>query len=133
MDVRAGADAVWRQIVDSEAQPQWLGGFRFDTPWEVGGAFGLVGLLNGVEHRETGTLLVLEPARRLRYEHWSALWRVPDRPENRAVFTLTLAPTPDGCVVALHHELPAVEALPQHAAFFWRGALFQLGRLAEGA
>lgn len=132
MDVRADAEAVWRRIVDAEAQPAWLGGFRFATSWEVGGAFGLVGTLNGEEHRETGTLLAFEPARRLRYDHWSALWSVPDHPENRAVLTLSLAPRPEGCVVSIHHVLPAVEALPQHAAFFWRGALYQLGRLAEG-
>ncbi|MFN7145457.1 MAG: SRPBCC domain-containing protein [Myxococcota bacterium] len=130
--VRAAADEVWRVLVDPEQQPRWLGGFRFATTWEVGGAFALGGVLNAAEYREPGTLLALEPPRLLRYDHWSALWGVPDGPGNRAVLTLTVAPTAEGCTVALHHVLPDVKALPQHAGFFWRGALHQLRRLAEG-
>lgn len=131
VEVRATADAVWHTMVDPEVGPRWLGGFRFESSWEVGGPFGLVGTLDGHNYREAGTLLTLEPGRLLRYAHWSELWRIPDIPSNRAVMTLTLAGEGDATRILLRHELPAGEALAQHSNFFWRGALEQLRRLCE--
>ena len=132
VEAHAHADAVWRVMVDPELGPSWLGGFRFESTWEVGGPFALVGTLNGHAYREAGALLSVEPGRLLRFAHWSRLWRIPDIPHNRAVMTLTLIPDGDHTRVDLRHELPAGEALAQHSNFFWRGALEQLRRVCEG-
>lgn len=132
VEVRAHADAVWRVMVDPELGPRWLGGFRFESDWAVGGPFALVGTLNGHLYRDSGTLLGVESGRLLRFAHWSKLWRIPDIPGNRAVMTLALITEGDHTRVDLRHELPAAEALAQHSNFFWRGALEQLRRLCEG-
>jgi uncharacterized protein YndB with AHSA1/START domain len=134
--------AVWQAVMDPAVQPRWLGGFRFDTDWTVGGRFALRGTLQGRPYEETGRLLVLVPGRELAFSHWSRLWRVPDVPANQAILTLSIAaapaarrgpppPRPDGAVVALHHELPKVVALAQHSRFFWSVALDQLRRAVE--
>lgn len=131
VEVRARADAIWRVMVDPELGPRWLGGFRFESTWEVGGPFALVGTLNGRAYSEAGTLLRVEPGHVLRFAHWSKLWRIPDIPSNQAVMTLALTTEGDHTRVDLRHELPAAEALAQHSNFFWRGALEQLRRLCE--
>lgn len=128
----APAAEIWRRIVVPELSRVWLGGFAFESSWRVGEALALAGVLSGRAYRETGTLLALEEGRLLSYSHWSALWRVPHTPQNRAVLTLTLTPAARGVTVQLHHALPAVEALSQHSHFFWRGALDQLRRIVEG-
>ena len=129
--MRAAAPEIWRRIVTRELSQEWLGGFAFESSWRVGEPISLGGVLNGKPYRETGTLLAFEADHLLRYTHWSALWRVADTPQHRAVLSLTLTPTEGGTTVLLLHELPAVEALPQHSNFFWRGALDQLRRIVE--
>lgn len=67
---------VWALMLDPEGE--WMGGFRFASSWTVGGALAVRGTLNGEPYEESGTPLALEPGVRLRYDHWSRLWRVPD-------------------------------------------------------
>lgn len=124
--IPAPAAAVWAALLDPATAPRWLGPFRFVTDGRVGGPFAVVGTLNGHDYAETGTLLAFEAGHLLRYDHWSPLWRVPDRPEHRAVLTLRLEPEEGGTRLHLRHALPAVEALAEHASFFWRGALESL-------
>ncbi len=130
--VSAPCARVWEAIVDPDITPQWMGGFRFLSTWEVGGPFTVSGTLNGREHREEGTLLAFQPGELLRYHHWSRLWRVPDLPTNRAVLEIRLRPIEGVTELLFKHQLPIVEALAQHSRFFWGVSLGVLRELVEG-
>jgi uncharacterized protein YndB with AHSA1/START domain len=130
--IAAPAAAVWPAIVDPEVSRRWLGGFRLVSTWEPGARVSLSGTLNGHPHEEAGEVLVFEPGRRLRYSHWSRLWRVPDLPENRAVLTIELEPEGEGTRVWIRQALPDVVAIAPHADFFWRVGLGILRKLVEG-
>lgn len=120
---------VWRAFTTPALTEQWMGGFRMVSSWKVGEPFSIVGRLNNHDHAETGTLLAVEPPTLLRYEHWSRLWRVPDRPEHRAVMTVRIAVDGDVTRVSLRHELPAVTAIVPHSRFFWTVSLEMLRKL----
>jgi uncharacterized protein YndB with AHSA1/START domain len=124
----ASAAEVWRAIVDPGLAPQWMG-LRMVCSWQVGSAITLTDTPLGPDYTERGTLLAFEPGKLLRYTHWSALWRVPDAPGNHAVMTMRVEADGDATRLSLAHELPDVEALAEHAAFFWRGGLYQLEQL----
>lgn len=123
---------VWRALTDPERMEPWLGDFRMLSTWEAGGPIELRGRLEQAPHAETGTLLEIEPQRLLRFEHWSALWRVPDAPDKRAVMSIRLEPVGDATRVWLRHELPAVEAIVPHSRFFWSVSLERLRRWLGG-
>lgn len=127
--ISASPAAVWHAI--TELGPSWLGGFRFETDWQVGGSFSICGKLQNKTYRETGQLLMLDPPGVVQYSHWSRLWRLPNLPENHAILTLRLEPENAETRVLLHHELPEVQALAEHSQFFWQGALWRLKRLVE--
>jgi uncharacterized protein YndB with AHSA1/START domain len=129
--IPAAPAAVWRALTDPALTGRWMGGFRMLSSWQPGAPFTIVGSLNGRDYAETGTVLAADPPRLLRYDQWSRLWRVPDRPENRAVMTITLTPDDDATHLALVHELPAVEAIVPHSRFFWTVSLGQLRALFE--
>lgn len=124
----APAAEVWRAIVEPELAPRWMG-MRITCTWEVGSAITITDTPLGPRYRERGTLLAFEPGTLLRFDHFSELWRVPDAPENRAVMTMRVEPDGDASRLSLRHELPAVEAIAEHSAFFWRGGLYQLHQL----
>ena len=130
--VSAPPGEVWQAILDPDLEMRWMGGFRLVSDWEVGGAIGVRGTLQGRTYQERGTVLALDPGALLRYDHWSQLWRVPDLPATRAVLELRLEPVPTGTEVRFRHELPAVEALAEHSRFFWRVSLNQLKKVVEG-
>jgi len=131
--IRAAPADVWRAFVEPELEKQWMG-MRLVCRWEVGGPITLTETPLGPKYVERGTLLAFEPGKLLRYDHWSKLWRVPDTPANRAVVTLRIDPDADGggSTVTFHHDLPAVEALAEHADFFWRVGLGLLKKVLEG-
>lgn len=130
-DIAAPPAEVWRALTDPAVTERWMGGFRMLSTWQPGAPFTIAGRLNNRDYAETGTILAADPPRLLRYDQWSRLWRVPDRPENRAVMTLTLTPDGDATRLALVHELPAVEAIVPHSRFFWTVSLGQLRKLFE--
>src|SRR5262252_8107996 len=96
---------------------------RIASNWQVGGAITLCETPSGPDYKEHGTLLVFEPGRLLRFNHWSPLWRLPEVAGNRAVVTLQIEPDDNGTRVSFTHELPQVEALAEHSNFFWRVGL----------
>lgn len=129
-ELAASPAEVWQALTEPARTERWMGGFRMESSWQPGAPFSIVGRLNSHTYRETGTIVAAEPPSLLRYEQWSRLWRVPDRPENRAVMTIRIEP--DGerrCVLFLKHELPGVEAIVPHSRFFWTVALAQLQKL----
>lgn len=127
----APPDEVWRVLLDPERAPGWLGGFRLEVEPVVGGRFALVGSLGEGAYAERGEVLAFDPARLLRFSHWSALWRVPDVAESRAVMTWSLEPAaaPGGTTLSIVHELPDVEAIAEHSDFFWRVGLARLAAM----
>jgi uncharacterized protein YndB with AHSA1/START domain len=130
IEVAAAPAEVWQALTDPARNERWMGGFRMESSWRPGAPFMISGRLNGHDYRETGTIVAAEPPTLLRYDHWSRLWRVPDRPENRAVMTIRIDPDSEhSCVIFLKHELPAVEAIVPHSRFFWTVALAQLQKL----
>lgn len=125
--IPASVADTWRVLVDPDLAPEWLGGFRWVTTWEVGSPFAIEGTLDGEPYREVGTVVAFEAGRTLAYEHWSPLWRAP--PEVRARLNFSLEADGDGTRLTLRQDLPEVEALAEHSRFFWRVGLVQLRRL----
>ena len=123
---------LWPLLTTRHHSARWLAPFHLESTWTPGGPFAIVGELAGKPYAETGELLALEAGRRLQFSHWSPLWRVPDVPAWRAVMTWELVDDGDGgCTFGLTHELPDVEAIAEHARFFWQGALWRLAALVE--
>jgi uncharacterized protein YndB with AHSA1/START domain len=128
--IMAAPADVWRAIVDPDLARHWMG-MRITSSWEVGTTVTLSETPLGTDYIECGTVLAFEPGRLLRFAHWSALWRVPDLPGNRAVVMLKVEPDGEGARVFFSHDLPEVEALAEHSDFFWRVGLAQLKELME--
>lgn len=78
-----------------------------------------------------GTVLACEPERLLRYNHWSALSRLPDSEDTRTVITITLQPNGDDTDLEVCRDNLASDAAFGHARIFWRNALHDVKRIAE--
>jgi uncharacterized protein YndB with AHSA1/START domain len=131
--IRAKPPGVWHAIVDPASLLRWMGGARVEATWEPGTGITFTGTLHGHPYRDRGTVLACVPEQVLRYDHWSALSHLPDSSETRTVITFTLTPEGEETNLEVTHDNLRGKAASGHARFFWRNALPDIKKIAEGA
>ncbi|TDP72427.1 SRPBCC family protein [Roseateles toxinivorans] len=88
----AKAADVWTALTTPATLKQFFFGADIVTDWAVGSPIRMRGEFKGKPYEDRGDILAFEPARRLRFSHWSALSGTPDTPENHHVISFDLAP-----------------------------------------
>lgn len=129
--IRAKPRAVWATLIDPVKTARWMGGAGVESTWQPGSAISFTGTLHGRPYQDRGIVLACEPERLLRYNHWSALSRLPDSEDTRTVITITLQPNGDDTDLEVCHDNLASDAAFGHARFFWRNALQDVKGIAE--
>lgn len=130
--IQAPVKDVWRVLVEPEQIARWMGGARVESTWEIGSEITFSGKLLGKPYRDHGTVREIESQRLLRYDHWSRLSRLPDAPGNRSVITLRLDSEAGGTRLSVRHEYSVGAGASEHSNYFWRMALEDIKRLADG-
>lgn len=88
--IRAPADTVWRAITTPELIERWFFGVRTETDWTPGSPIVHRGEWQGKPYEDKGSIVAVEPPRRLVHTHWSPLSGLPDEPELYQKVTWTL-------------------------------------------
>jgi len=116
-----------------EARPDQAVHVRDDAEpdFEEGGAITWKGEWKGKAYEDKGTILKVEPRRRLQYSHCSPLSGVPDTPGNRHTVTIALPAARGQTRVDLSQDNNASEESREHSEKNWRGVLEGLKRLLE--
>jgi uncharacterized protein YndB with AHSA1/START domain len=89
--INASAEAVWQALTDPELVKQYLHGTNMETDWNVGGPITWKGEWKGQSYEDKGTVLEVEPNKRLKNTHWSPMGGTEDKPENYHTVTYELA------------------------------------------
>lgn len=132
--VAAAPDAVWAALTDPARMPEWMAdasmGLSVETDWTVGGPIRMTGRLHG-SFTNTGTVLVFDPPRSLRYTHLSSVSRLADLPEHHAVIDIAVDGRGDATVVTVTVTNSHTAAIRHHLDFYWGVALESLRRYVE--
>jgi uncharacterized protein YndB with AHSA1/START domain len=132
--IQAKPHVVWSTLLDRDKLSRWMGGVQVDSTWEPGSAITFTGTLNKRPYQDRGTVLVCEPERVLRYNHWSSWSRRPDSEETRSVITLRLTPAGDTeTVLEIQRDNLTSDETFGHSKFFWRNALNDVKDIAESS
>jgi uncharacterized protein YndB with AHSA1/START domain len=129
--IRAKPSVVWATLIDPVKIARWMGGAHVESTWRPGAAICFKGTLHGRPYQDRGTVLACEPERLLRYNHWSALSRLPDSEHTLTVITLRLQRDSDETDLEVRRDNLASYSAVGHARFFWNNALHDLKRVAE--
>jgi uncharacterized protein YndB with AHSA1/START domain len=80
--IDAPAEKVWQAVTTPDLIKRWFFGVDTETDWKAGSPIIHRGEYQGKPYEDKGTILEIEPRRRLVHTHWSPASGVPDSPEN---------------------------------------------------
>lgn len=133
--IAAPPQEVWDALVAPDAQ--YMFGSDIVTDWTAGSPILFRGRWEGKPFEDTGTILAVDPPRRLRYSHYSPLSGAPDVPESyhRLTFTLdavpAVPPVPAGTRLSLTQDNNETPQAAEHASGMWRDMLDTLRESIE--
>ena len=130
-DVNAPKSRVWDALVDPAAIKQYMFGTNVSSEWKEGSPITWKGEWEGKAYEDKGTILEIQPGRRLRYSHFSPLMGKPDKPENYHNVTIDLSDSGDRTHVTLAQDNNADEKAKAHSEKNWTMMLDGLKKYLE--
>lgn len=123
---------VWSVLTDPEAIREFMFGTEVSTDWTVGGPITWRGRWEGREYQDKGTILELEPGRRLVHTHLSGLSAQDDRPENYHTLVWTLDEAEAGKTrLTLTQDKNATVEEAEHSQVMWESLVKSVKEIAE--
>jgi len=90
--IEAPPAKVWRALTDPDQVREYMHGTNLATDWVVGDPITWSGEWKGKPYMDKGTVLEVDPERRLAYTHWSPMGGSADQPENYHTVSIDLSP-----------------------------------------
>ena len=129
--IDAPIEEVWDALTTPDQIRRWFFGVQTESDWTVGSELVHRGEYQGEGYEDKGTIVAIEPPRRLVHTHWSPMSGVPDEPSNYQEVTWSLADRNGGTELTVGEtNLPSDEAKATSEQG-WDAALGELKRLLE--
>jgi uncharacterized protein YndB with AHSA1/START domain len=130
--ISAPASKVWEALTDPTMVKQYMHGTDMSVDWKPGGAITWRGEWKGQAYEDKGTVLEVEPQKRLSCTHWSPMGGSEDRPENYHTVTYELSEEAGRTTLRLTQDNnPTQDDADKMAANNWGPVLEALKKVAE--
>ncbi len=119
--IRFSADKsrVWDTLVNPDIIKEYLFGTEVISDWKVGSEMIFRGEWNGIEFRDKGNILAIEPEKLLKYNYWSIFSGLDDKKENYSVITYQLDEDNGQTILKLTQEGFKNVYAKQHSEMSW--------------
>jgi len=129
---KATPEKVWSALTDPLQVKQWLFGTDMSvTEWAVGGKITYKGEWEGKQYEDKGTILEIEPGKKLVSTYWSGLSGKADVPENYQKVSYELIPEGEGTKLVITQEGNETEESAKHSEGNWKMVLDGLKKVVE--
>lgn len=129
--VKAPASKVWDALTKPELIKAYFFGTDTVTDWKKGSPIFFRGTWEGKAYEDKGTILDVEPMKKIRYNYWSSFSGMEDIPENYANVTYALNPAADGTVLTVTQDGIVSKESLEHSEANWGMILEGLKKLVE--
>ena len=130
--IEAGADKVWESLTDPRMIKKYFFGTQTTTDWRIGHPIKFKGSWKGKSYEDKGTILDYEGRKKIRYNYWSSMSGMEDRPENYVIVTYELEPVnAEKTKLTVTQENIPNEEMKQHSKENWKKVLDNLKNLLE--
>lgn len=88
--INAPVATIWNALTDKELIKKYFFGTDVESDWKKGSAIQFTGEWEGNSYLDKGTILDIEKEKLLKYDYWSSMSGLEDKPGNYATITYFL-------------------------------------------
>lgn len=129
--ISAPATKVWEALTNPTMVKQYLFGTTVQSDWQVGSAITYSGVWEGKPYEDKGTVLEVEPGKKLVSTYFSPLRGLPDVPENYNTVSYTLEETEGTTTLTITQDNIGTEEERAHSEKNWNTVLEAMKKLLE--
>lgn len=129
--INAPVSAVWEALTKPEIIKEYFFGTNTITDWKVGSQIRFKGEWEGKSYEDKGTVLKFEPNKTLKYNYWSSMSGIEDKPENYVIITYFLSSENNKTTLTISQENIPDEKMKEHSEQNWKKVLNNLKNLLE--
>jgi uncharacterized protein YndB with AHSA1/START domain len=128
---------VWGALTNPDLIKQYFFGTNTTTDWKVGSPIKFTGEWQGKTYEDKGTILAFEPNKLIRYNYWSSMSGIEDKPENYVIVTYEVASNNGGgdnkgsTTITITQENIPDEKMKEHSEENWKKVIDGLKKLVE--
>ena len=133
IEIDASPGEVWAALTDPAQIKKYMFGSDVETDWQEGSPIVWKGEYEGTSYEDKGEILEVEPERRLKLTHFSAMSGDEDVPENYHTLVYELDERNGGTHISLSQDNNSSEEAAEHSRANWEKMLAGLKQVVEGS
>ena len=131
VNVHASIANVWDALTRPEIIKQYFFGTNAITDWKVGSPIKFQGEWEGRSYEDKGTILEIQKNELIRYNYWSSMSGIEDKPENYVIITYLLSGEDENVNLTVLQENIRDEKMKTHSEENWNKVLQGLKKVVE--
>jgi uncharacterized protein YndB with AHSA1/START domain len=129
--IHAPISNVWEALTDPGIIKKYFFGTNTITDWKVGHPIKFEGEWEGKSYRDKGTILDIQKNKLLKYDYWSSMSGIEDKPENYVIVTYQLSGENQNVKLTVLQENIPDEKMKAHSEENWNKVLNGLKKVVE--
>ena len=131
VNIHASISKVWDALTKPEIIKQYFFGTNTITDWKPGHPIKFKGEWQGKSYEDKGTILDVKKNKLIKYNYWSSMSGIEDKPENYVIISYQLSGEDGNVTLNLLQENIPDEKMKAHSEENWNKVLGGLKKVAE--
>ena len=129
--INAKKAKVWDALTKPEIIKQYFFGTNTTTDWKPGSPITFEGEWEGKKYQDKGTVLDFQEGKLVRYNYWSSMSGIEDKPENYVIVTYKLSGEDGNVQLTITQENIPDEKMKEHSKENWKKVMADMKKLVE--
>ena len=129
--IHAPIEAVWEALTKPEIIKKYFFGTNTITDWVPGHMIVFEGEWEGKTYHDKGTIMEVRKNEIIKYDYWSSMSGIDDKPENYVIVTYELFDDGDITTLVVTQENIPDDERKEHSIENWKMVLQELKKMLE--
>ncbi|MFL5731080.1 MAG: SRPBCC domain-containing protein [Cytophagaceae bacterium] len=130
-EINAETHKVWDALTNPELIRQYFFGTNAVSDWKVGSPLYFRGTWEGKSYEDKGTILQSEPGKIFKYNYWSSMSGIEDKPENYVDVSYVLESKGKKTQLTIIQENIPSDEMRKHSETNWGMVIDGLKKVVE--